>query len=65
MTEEVEICEQAEREKHDEKLKELNNPFCPNCNKPMWEYTYIGECYFYCSFCYLTKKISKEIKENE
>ena len=53
--EEFEICEQAEREKHDEKVKELNNPVCPSCNKPMWKYTYVGGSYFYCSFCHLRK----------
>lgn len=40
-----------------ERVRKLNNSICPNCYKPMWEYTYIGGCYFYCSFCYLTKKI--------
>lgn len=40
-----------------EKARKLNNSICPSCYKPMWEYTYIGGCYFYCSFLSFDKKI--------
>ena len=48
---EIENCEQTERQKHDEEVREL----CSNCNKPMWRYTYINGSYLYCSFCHLRK----------
>ena len=51
MNKDKKLIEQIEMKNHDEKGME----FCPNCNKPMWKYIYVGGAYFYCSFCHLRK----------